>query len=145
MDWYVHFWSCAVAKNRDGFSLYFELIAQLRQQLINLFKTSQQLSVNSDKLPAEHRPQSRVTNVQSQQPTPKNLSGNMSMSLSTIGLVMAMFSSVLFDGLHASQGWLVFERWVSHWPFLQHDLNGYVKGSLGLGLLSASSEFLLIC
>ena len=129
----------------DGFSLYFELIAQLRQQLINLFKTSQQLSVNSDKLPAEHRPQSLRTSLgtsfQPQQPTPKNLSSNMSMCLSTIGLVMAMFSSVLFDGLHASQGWLVFERWVSHWPFLQYDLNGYVKGSLGLGLLWASLSF----
>ena len=46
--------------------------------------------------------------------------------------VMAMLSTVIFDGLHGSQAWNVFERWLSYIPFFGVDINGYFSGTIGL-------------
>jgi len=138
----------------DGFTLYFEFMALLRQQLISMWNaiigpalgtghTPKMNSLNSK--PIEHRQQVQRLSIEGSQHNRTSLS--MSMSMSMIGLVMAMFSSVLFDGLHAAQGWLVFERWATHLPFFQHDINGYFKGALGLLMLwlSLSFIYLLTC
>jgi len=131
----------------DGFTLYFELIALLRAQIITLLKINrsrgQRAFSNTDV----------STNTSASESTYQSMGMGMgmgmgmSMRLSTIGLVMAMFSSVLFDGLHASQGWLVFEGWLGHLPFLKHDVNGYYKGALGLLLLwmSLTSTYMFTC
>jgi len=51
---------------------------------------------------------------------------------SQISFVIAMFASVLFDGLHASQMWPPLEATVMRWGILSQDLNGYRLGVLEL-------------
>lgn len=87
----------------DGFSLYFELTAQARNMLLGM--------------PAG--------------PTAEN-EKKTSETWSTVGLVIAIFTSVLFDGLHAGPGWLIFEKWASRIPIFMTDVNGYLTGSTGL-------------
>ena len=46
--------------------------------------------------------------------------------------IMAMLSTVIFDGLHGNQVWVVFERGLSYILFGWTDINGYYSGTLGL-------------
>jgi len=87
----------------DGFNLYFELIGQTRAMLLSRNKEPCQVVVQ-----------------------------NKSSQISIIALVIAIFTSVLFDGLHAGPMWLLFEKIAGKIPFIQSDVNGYLLGSLGL-------------
>ncbi len=95
----------------DGFSLYFELTSQARNMLLG--KTAGSMA---------------------------KIEKNTSATWSTVGLVIAIFTSVLFDGLHAGPGWLIFEKWASRIAIFQTDVNGYLMGSTGLLTL-----WLLLC
>lgn len=72
---------------------------------------------------------------------------NFSAQLSQVAFVIAMFASVLFDGLHASQMWPSLEAKVMHWGILSHDLNGYHLGVLELLCVWGCfvCTYLLIC
>jgi hypothetical protein len=48
------------------------------------------------------------------------------------GFVMAMLSTVLFDGLHSGAAWLVFEQGLKKVALRWMDVNGYFAGTLGL-------------
>jgi hypothetical protein len=50
----------------------------------------------------------------------------------TVPFVIAMLSTVLFDGLHGGSGWLLFERYLSLLLPQWMDINGYFAGSVGL-------------
>ncbi len=118
----------------DGFSLYFELLGQTRQMILNstrsLFNTEPKQRQRTGSIPPQ---------MNSLKPA--------EAPLSTIALVIAMFTSVLFDGLHAGPVWLVFEKFSTHIPFLNHDVNGFFTGALGLVTLWAALllVFTLIC
>ena len=58
-----------------------------------------------------------------------------------IGFILAMLATVLFDGLHGGQTWLVFDGALKAWIPQWLDVNGYVAGTLGL--LSVWVFFLL--
>jgi len=60
------------------------------------------------------------------------LEPNPSVQWSQVSFVIAMFASVLFDGLHASQMWPLLEARVMRWGILSHDANGYQLGVLEL-------------
>jgi hypothetical protein len=109
----------------DGFSLYFELIGQARQMILTTFSP----------LFKQDKPK---TVVGRNSAPLKNTTHHSKSPLSTVALVIAMFTSVLFDGLHAGPAWLVFEKFSSHLPFLKHDVNGFITGALGLVLLWSS-------
>ena len=49
-----------------------------------------------------------------------------------VGFVLAMLSTVLFDGLHGSATWGLFEEALKAWVPQWLDTNGYVAGTLGL-------------
>ena len=49
-----------------------------------------------------------------------------------LGFVMAMLSTVLFDGLHGGSGWLVFEAFMRRGLTTAIDPNGYAIGTCGL-------------
>ena len=49
-----------------------------------------------------------------------------------VGFVIAMLASVLFDGLHGSPAWLIFQETGQRWLPLNWDVNGYWIGALGL-------------
>jgi hypothetical protein len=49
-----------------------------------------------------------------------------------VGFVIAMLSTVLFDGLHGGSGWLLFEKFMHQWISPQLEPNGYLVGCLGL-------------
>jgi len=49
-----------------------------------------------------------------------------------VGFVLAMLSTVLFDGLHGSATWGLFEEPLKSWVPQWLDTNGYVAGTLGL-------------
>jgi hypothetical protein len=53
-------------------------------------------------------------------------------SAGQIGFVMAMLSTVLFDGLHSGAAWLVFEQGLKKVALRWMDMNGYFAGTLGL-------------
>ena len=106
----------------DGFFLCFELMGQTRQMILN--------SMGS----ALHPEPAQRFALRAHTP-PKNTPKHARDPLSTIALVIAMFTSVLFDGLHAGPAWLVFEKFSSHLPFLKQDLNGFLTGALGLVVL----------
>lgn len=93
-------------QHADGFSLYFELTGQARNMLL--------------KKNLQRHDNARV---------------NTAEGWSTVGLVIAVFTSVLFDGLHAGPAWLVFEKWASRFAIFQSDLNGYLLGAMGLVLV----------
>ncbi len=48
------------------------------------------------------------------------------------GFVIAMLSTVLFDGLHGNQIWLIFERYLAKHFETLIDVNGYFTGTIGL-------------
>ena len=49
-----------------------------------------------------------------------------------VGFVIAVLSTVLFDGLHGGSAWLLFERWLVR-AFPQWiDVDGYFPGTVGL-------------
>ena len=58
-----------------------------------------------------------------------------------VGFVLAMLATVLFDGLHGSAAWPVFESLLKAWIPQALDLNGYIAG--GLGLLMVWLAFVL--
>lgn len=102
----------------DGFSLYFELIGQTRDMLIEALKSKSLRAPDSvTPIPSEalgserHEPQ---------------------LHLSTVSLGLAMFTSVLFDGLHAGPTWWWFEKLLAPLPIMRNDVNGYLTGALGL-------------
>ncbi len=130
----------------DGFGLYFELIAQMRERLIHAFKHQAEMHVSSTPSSPHHDSEpslSKESNFSSWMTSFESAS----CRLSTIAFVMAMFSSVLFDGLHAGQSWLMFEKFATHLPLLNNDVNGYMTGALGLILLWALliGVYLLTC
>ena len=49
-----------------------------------------------------------------------------------VGFVLAMLSTVLFDGLHGSATWGLFEEALKAWVPQWLDTNGYVAGTMGL-------------
>ena len=49
-----------------------------------------------------------------------------------VGFVLAMLSTVLFDGLHGSATWGLFEGALKAWVPQWLDTNGYVAGTMGL-------------
>ncbi len=102
----------------DGFTLYFELIGQARHMLMGHGKEDQ-----------------------------ATMSCPSQADISTVALLIAIFTSVLFDGIHAGPAWLVFEKWMTHLAFMRSDTNGYWLGALGLiGLwLSLLLSYLLTC
>ena len=53
-------------------------------------------------------------------------------SAGQVGFVMAMLSTVLFDGLHSGAAWLVFEQGLKKVARRWMDINGYFAGSMGL-------------
>jgi uncharacterized membrane protein len=53
-------------------------------------------------------------------------------SAGQVGFVMAMLSTVLFDGLHSSAAWLVFEQGLKKVALRWMDVNGYFAGTVGL-------------
>jgi hypothetical protein len=53
-------------------------------------------------------------------------------SAGQIGFVMAMLSTVLFDGLHSGAAWLVFEQGLKKVALRWMDMNGYFAGTVGL-------------
>jgi hypothetical protein len=53
-------------------------------------------------------------------------------SAGQIGFVMAMLSTVLFDGLHSGAAWLVFEQGLKKVALHWMDMNGYFAGTVGL-------------
>jgi hypothetical protein len=53
-------------------------------------------------------------------------------SAGQIGFVMAMLSTVLFDGLHSGVAWLVFEQGLKKVALRWMDMNGYFAGTVGL-------------
>lgn len=59
-------------------------------------------------------------------------SGASSVLAGTVGFVMAMLSTVLFDGMHGGNAWFVLDgllhRYFPRWM----DVNGYVPGTIGL-------------
>ena len=89
---------CAKA---DGFSIYFEWLASQRKERV-------------------------LVHTKDPHTAPDPI--NFSTQLSEIAFVIAMFASVLFDGLHASQMWPPLEATVMRWGILSHDLNGYQLG-----------------
>jgi hypothetical protein len=50
----------------------------------------------------------------------------------SIGFVIAMLSTVLFDGLHGGSAWLLFERLLAQLFSQWMDINGYFAGTVGL-------------
>ena len=50
----------------------------------------------------------------------------------SVGLVIAMLATVLFDGVHSSAYWLVFQGGLEHAIPMALDVNGHVAGALGL-------------
>ena len=50
----------------------------------------------------------------------------------SVAFVIAMLSTVLFDGLHGGSAWLLFERCLSQLLPQWMDVNGYFAGSVGL-------------
>jgi len=93
-------------QNADGFSLYFELTSQARNILLH----------KSSVRPSRVAPQTTA-------------------KWSTVGVVIAIITSIVFDGLHAGPAWLIFEKWASRFTFIHADLNGYLLGTLGLLIL----------
>jgi hypothetical protein len=53
-------------------------------------------------------------------------------SAGQVGFVMAMLSTVLFDGLHSGAAWLVFEQGLKKVALRWMDMNGYFAGTAGL-------------
>ncbi len=53
-------------------------------------------------------------------------------SAGQVGFVMAMLSTVLFDGLHSGAAWLVFEQGLKKVALRWMDMNGYFAGTVGL-------------
>ena len=51
------------------------------------------------------------------------------------GFVIAMLSTVLFDGLHGGQAWLIYEKSLQGIAANWLDTNGYLAGALGLVLV----------
>ena len=49
-----------------------------------------------------------------------------------VGFVIAMLSTVLFDGLHGGSAWLLFERTLGQLVPQWMDVNGYFQGTVGL-------------
>jgi hypothetical protein len=58
--------------------------------------------------------------------------GNGAAVAGQVGFVLAMLSTVLFDGLHGSATWVHFEAALKTWMPQWLDTNGYVAGTLGL-------------
>lgn len=53
----------------------------------------------------------------------------------SVGFIIAMLATVLFDGLHGSDAWQYYEHFLSkHLPKLM-DINGYAPGALGVFLV----------
>ena len=57
---------------------------------------------------------------------------SQSSDLARVGFVMAMLAAVLFDGLHGSAPWLIFQELMLRWMPKNSDMNGYYSGALGL-------------
>ena len=64
------------------------------------------------------------------------LIGNAAQSPATpagsAGFAIAMLSTVLFDGLHGGQAWLLLENFLKHVAPRMLDINGYFAGTVGL-------------
>ena len=95
----------------DVFSVYFRYLASWRIFLQSAFQATQS--------PIAHEKTDH-----------SQLSNNF--TLSQIGFVIAMITSVLFDGLHAGSVWLWFESKMTQWEFFKNDVNGFIIGIVGL-------------
>ena len=117
----------------DGFALYFEWIGQTREMLIQGFMTQ---PMQAPRDAALERSEAFCDAPLEPQ-----------LHLSSIAFGIAMFTSVLFDGLHAGQAWGGFEQLLSRLAPMHLDVNGYFTGWIGLiGLwLALLMMYLMTC
>ena len=122
-------------RNGDVFALYFELLGRMAP-----FAASPSPS-----------PSPRGTGIIVRMPGAALIStgthGAPASAAGTTAFIIAMLSTVLFDGLHGGQTWLLLDKTlkstVPHWL----DANGYVAGTIGLASvwLALFSAYQLTC
>ena len=94
-------------RHADVFAIYFEQLGRMAPCQPRQFKTPVEA-------PLQFSPRSQ------------------SSDLARVGFVMAMLAAVLFDGLHGSAPWLIFQELMLRWMPKNSDMNGYYSGALGL-------------
>jgi hypothetical protein len=110
-------------KNWDFFSIYFDILSSISP-----------LQFNSKKQLVWQMP---FVSLSQEKPS---IPGQ-------VGFMIAMLSSVLFDGLHSSPVWLSFDFYLKKYaPFLM-DINGYIPGIIGVSSiwLFFYSVFIITC